>query len=68
MPALVLLLALGLAGCAAPIFPALGVLGNLVGVYQRHEDRQAQIDQTAEIKKLREAIEARWPELTPTDR
>jgi hypothetical protein len=68
MPALIAILALSLTGCAAAIPVALDTLLGGIGVYQRYEDRQAQKEQTEEIKKLREAIEARWPELVPSDR
>jgi hypothetical protein len=63
----VILLALLSTGCTM-IPLALDAIVGGVSVYQRYEDRQAQKEQTAEIRKLREAIEARWPELVPTDR
>lgn len=72
------LLTLALAGCAMPLGPlglAVDAIGTGVGIYQRYEDRNAQKDQTSAIReqtveviRLREAIEARWPELVPTAR
>lgn len=45
-----------LSGCATAGIAVDALLGG-VGIYQRYEDRQAQKDQTEEIKKLRETIE-----------
>jgi starvation-inducible outer membrane lipoprotein len=68
MPALILL-ALLCSGCVAiPAGAAVSAIFGVVSTVQRQRDREAQIEQTAEIRKLREAIEARWPELPPTDR
>ena len=60
--------ALTLTGCVAAIPIALDTALGAIGVVQRQRDREQQRLQTEEIRKLREAIEARWPELTPTDR
>lgn len=60
-----LALLLTLQGCVAAVPVALSTLLGGIGVYQRFEDRQAQLEQTAEIRKLREAIEQRWPVLYP---
>ena len=59
--AALLLAALLTGGCAGlgGLAIAVEVVGGAIGVYQRFEDRQAQIDQTAEIKKLREEIARR---------
>mgnify|MGYP001568307918 CR=1 FL=1 len=56
-PSLILLMALGLSGCAAAAI-GLSTLGSAVGIYQRYEDRQTQNDQNEEIRKLREEIAA----------
>ena len=45
----------GCVGLAAGALAVDAVVGG-VGIYQRHEDRQAQKDQTEEIKQLREEI------------
>jgi hypothetical protein len=68
----VILLALLCSGCAAiPAGAAVSAIFGGISTYQRWEDRNAQKDQTsaireqtAEVIRLREAIEARWPELT----
>ena len=45
----------GCAGLAGAAFAVDAIVG-AAGIYQRLEDRQAQIDQTAEIKALRDEI------------
>jgi Tfp pilus assembly major pilin PilA len=50
------LVALLTGGCVEILSLAAGIVGGGIGIYQRYEDRQAQIDQTAAIKKLQEEI------------
>ena len=54
----IILVALLTGGCWAGVVLGVDAVVGGVGIFQRWEDRQAQKDQTAEIKALREEIAA----------
>ena len=61
--ALVLVLALPLAGCAEILIGIGGLIAAGIGIVQRVEDRNTQKDQTEEIKRLKEAVDRHQEEV-----
>lgn len=58
-----LFLCLTLSGCAEVVFGVIGAISSVVGIYQRHEDRDAQKDQTQELKNLKDQVKAHQEEV-----
>ena len=69
LSALLLVVLLGTSGCVEILALGVSAISTGVGIYQRKSAREAQDQQTAEIKALREEISrlrAKWADTEPS--